>query len=105
TEIGRRHDLVGLSFGHAGDGNLHSTFLFSPEIAEERARAFDACEALFDMAVRLGGSVSGEHGTGYLKRGQLAKQWPPRALDLHDKIKRVFDPKGLLNSGKKRARV
>jgi glycolate oxidase subunit GlcD len=103
AEIGRRHDLIGLSFGHAGDGNLHSTFLFSPEIPEERARAWQACEELVDLAVRLRGSISGEHGTGYLKRGQLAKQWPPRGLELHAAVKQVFDPKGLLNPGKKLA--
>jgi glycolate oxidase subunit GlcD len=101
--VGRRHDLIGLSFGHAGDGNLHSTFLFSPESPEERARAWQACEELVDLAVRLGGSISGEHGLGYLKRGQLAKQWPARALDLHAAVKQVFDPKGLLNPGKKLA--
>jgi glycolate oxidase len=54
--------------------------------------------------VRLGGSVSGEHGVGWEKRGQLARQWSPKALELHTEIKRVFDPKGLLNPGKKLAR-
>ena len=83
AEIGRRHDLIGLSFGHAGDGNLHSTFLFSPESDDERARAWLACEELVDMAVRLGGSISGEHGLGVAKSGQLGRQWPPRALELH----------------------
>jgi len=105
AEIGRRHDLIGLSFGHAGDGNLHSTFLFSPESDDERARAWRACDELVDLAVRLGGSISGEHGTGWLKRGQLEKQWPPRAVELHEAIKRTFDPKGLLNPGKKLARL
>ncbi|HKP17384.1 MAG TPA: FAD-binding oxidoreductase [Gaiellaceae bacterium] len=102
--IGRRHELIGLSFGHAGDGNLHSAFLVAPGDADELRRAALAVEALFDLAVRLGGSVSGEHGLGLLKRGQLARQWPPRALDLHDEIKRVFDPKNLLNPGKKLSR-
>ena len=103
--IGRRNDVIGLAFGHAGDGNLHSTFLFSPEIPEERERAFAASHELFDLAVRLGGSISGEHGLGYLKRGGLAKQWPTRALELHEAVKQVFDPKGLLNPGKKLARL
>src|SRR6185437_6416688 len=102
--IGRRHELIGLSFGHAGDGNLHSAFLVAPGDADELRRAALAVEELFDVAVRLGGSVSGEHGLGLLKRGQLARQWPPRALDLHDEIKRVFDPKNLLNPGKKLSR-
>jgi glycolate oxidase len=55
--------------------------------------------------VGLGGSISGEHGTGWLKRGQLEKQWPLRAVELHEAIKRTFDPKGLLNPGKKLARL
>jgi glycolate oxidase subunit GlcD len=104
-EIGCRHDVIALSFGHAGDGNLHSTFLFSPDIPEERDRVFAASHDLFDLAVRLGGSISGEHGLGYLKRGQLSKQWPKRAVELHEAVKQVFDPKGLLNPGKKLARL
>jgi FAD/FMN-containing dehydrogenase len=102
--IGRRHDLVGLSFGHAGDGNLHSAFLVDPAEPDELRRASLAVEDLFELAVGLGGSVSGEHGLGLLKRGQLARQWAPRALDLHAEIKRLFDPKDLLNPGKKLAR-
>jgi FAD/FMN-containing dehydrogenase len=101
--IGRRHDLVGFSFGHAGDGNLHSSFLVDPEDGEELARAAAGVEELFELAARLGGSVSGEHGLGLLKRGQLARQWGPRALELHGEIKRLFDPKNLLNPGKKLA--
>ncbi len=104
AEIGRRHDLIALCFGHAGDGNLHSSFLVDPAISDELVRAEAAAEDLFDLAIRLGGSVSGEHGLGLLKRGQLAKQWAPRALDLHEEIKRLFDPKNLLNPGKKLAR-
>jgi FAD/FMN-containing dehydrogenase len=101
--IGRRHDLTALSFGHAGDGNLHSTFLVSPDSPEERERAFRACEELFDLAGRLGGTISGEHGLGILKRGRLDRQWQPRALELHAAVKAAFDPKNLLNPGKKLA--
>jgi glycolate oxidase subunit GlcD len=99
--IGRRHGIPACSWGHAGDGNLHSTFLVAPDDAEELARAERAAEDLFALAARLGGSISGEHGVGLVKHGQLARQWSPRALALHAEIKRAFDPKGLLNPGKK----
>jgi glycolate oxidase subunit GlcD len=99
--IGERHDIVALSFGHAGDGNVHSVFLFSPDDADEVARAYAACDDLFDLAIRLEGTVTGEHGIGVLKRGQLERQWPPASYDLHRRIKAAFDPKNLLNPGKK----
>ena len=102
-EIGARHGLPACSFGHAGDGNLHSTFLVAADDEAGLARAAEAVGELFALAVRLGGSISGEHGVGWVKRGQLARQWSPPALALHAKIKRVFDPKGLLNPGKKEA--
>ena len=103
--IGQRHNLSACSWGHAGDGNLHSTFLVSPEDKDELARADLAAGELFVLATSLGGSVSGEHGLGWLKRGQLERQWSPRALELHAEVKRVFDPKNLLNPGKKVAYV
>jgi FAD/FMN-containing dehydrogenase len=56
------------------------------------------------LAVALGGSVSGEHGLGLVKRGALAQQWSEPALAAHEAIKRAFDPKGLFNPQKKRAR-
>ncbi|MDP9284986.1 MAG: FAD-binding protein [Actinomycetota bacterium] len=100
-EIGVRHDVPALSFGHAGDGNIHSTFLFSPEDPDEQRRADAACHELFGLALRLGGTVTGEHGIGWLKRGQLEGQLGAAGYDLHKRIKQTFDPKGLLNPGKK----
>jgi glycolate oxidase subunit GlcD len=100
--IGRRHDLDACSWGHAGDGNLHSTFMIDPGDEAERDRATAAAEELFDLAVRLGGSISGEHGLGLVKDGGLERQWGPAAVALHRSIKSAFDPKGLLNPGKKR---
>jgi FAD/FMN-containing dehydrogenase len=84
--------------------NLHSTFLIDPEQTAELERAERAASDLFTLAVELGGSVSGEHGIGWVKRGALARQWPRPALALHEAIKRALDPKGLLNPGKKSAR-
>jgi glycolate oxidase subunit GlcD len=101
-EIGERHGVPALSFGHAGDGNIHSTFLFSPDDLDEEKRADEACHELFELALRLGGTVSGEHGIGWLKRGQLEHQLGPVAYDLHLRVKQAFDPKNLLNPGKKR---
>jgi FAD/FMN-containing dehydrogenase len=78
--------------------------MISPEDPDELERAEHAAQELFALAARLGGSVSGEHGLGWVKRGALARQWTPAALALHDAVKDVFDPKGLLNPGKKVAR-
>ena len=99
--IGVRHGLPACSWGHAGDGNLHSTFMIDPGDEAELARAEEAAHELFDLAVRLGGSISGEHGLGLVKGGQLERQWSPAAFALHRSIKATFDPKGLLNPGKK----
>jgi glycolate oxidase subunit GlcD len=100
-ELGRRHGLAACSWGHAGDGNIHATFMLDPQEEDELKRAESAAGELFALAVRLGGSVSGEHGLGWVKRDQLARQWPPAAVELHRRIKEAFDPKNLLNPGKK----
>jgi FAD/FMN-containing dehydrogenase len=97
--IGRRHDLPALSWGHAGDGNLHSTFLVAADDRAGLARADAARAELFELAVRLGGTVSGEHGLGAVKDGPAYREV---ALSrAHERIKRALDPKGLFNPGKK----
>jgi glycolate oxidase subunit GlcD len=105
VEIGHRHALETCSWGHAGDGNLHSTFMIDPDDPAELERAEEAAQELFALAVELKGSISGEHGVGFVKNGQLARQWEPKAIAMHETIKRAFDPKGLLNPGKKLARA
>ncbi|HLW94880.1 MAG TPA: FAD-linked oxidase C-terminal domain-containing protein [Solirubrobacteraceae bacterium] len=103
-EIGARHELRACSWGHAGDGNLHSTFLVAPGDDAALARAGAACEELFSMAIAFGGSVTGEHGLGWVKGGRLVRQWPPAAVRLHEAVKTLFDPNNILNPGKKLAR-
>jgi FAD/FMN-containing dehydrogenase len=101
-EIGARHDLDTCSWGHAGDGTLHSTFMIAPEEPDQLARAEQAALELFALATRLGGSISGEHGIGAVKAGQLRNSWSEPATLLHERIRAAFDPKGLMNPGKKR---
>ena len=91
--IGERHDVPALSFGHAGDGNIHSTFLFSPDDPDEERRADAACHELFELALGLGGTISGEHGIGWLKRGQLEHQLGPTGYDLHRASSRRSTPR------------
>jgi glycolate oxidase subunit GlcD len=97
--IGVRHGLSACSWGHAGDGNLHATFLVAPGSVEELERAEEASRDLFALAVSLGGSVSGEHGVGLVKRGRQG--WSPKTAALMAAVKQAFDPRGLMNPGKK----
>jgi FAD/FMN-containing dehydrogenase len=99
VEIGRRHGLEALSWGHAGGGNVHATFLVSRDDGGNLAVAEEAASDLFKLALALGGSISGEHGLGSAKRRHAG--WPPRIEALHAEVKTAFDPKGLLNPGKK----
>ena len=102
VEIGARHGLEACSWGHAGDGNLHSTFLIDPQNAGQRVRAEQAALELFALAIRLGGAISGEHGLGRVKAGQLRRAWPEPLVAVHERIRSAFDPKGLFNPGAKR---
>ena len=102
-EAGKRLGIPAASWGHAGDGNLHSTYLFSREDPDAVARAARVSDELFALALRLGGTISGEHGVGAVKTHWLAQQLGPKASELHAAIKQAFDPKNLLNPGKKAA--
>jgi len=103
-QMASAHRLRSCAWGHGGDGNVHATVLVDPSNEAELDAAEAVGEQLFGLVVELGGSVAGEHGVGWLKRGRLESQWDARALELHEQIKHAFDPKGLLNPGKKLAR-
>jgi glycolate oxidase subunit GlcD len=100
--IAADHRLQAASWGHAGDGNVHANFLVDLDDPAQLARAEAAAGDLFALAIELGGSISGEHGVGWLKRGHLERGWGARAQALHEGVKAAFDPRGLLNPGKKR---
>ena len=100
-EIGQRQGLEALSFGHAGDGNLHSSFLYDPDVQAEREAALRARDDLLRTTVEMGGSISGEHGLGLVKAGLLGEQWAPAAVAGHEAIKWALDPKALFNPGRK----
>jgi glycolate dehydrogenase FAD-linked subunit len=100
-EVARRFGVPAASWGHAGDGNLHTTFLLAADDERELALAPRLSEELFELALRLGGTISGEHGVGFVKRNWLERQLGPKAFELHTAVKRAFDPQNLLNPGKK----
>jgi glycolate oxidase len=85
---------------HAGDGNLHPLVVFDRGNAHDQARALGVFERLMSEALSLGGTITGEHGVGTLKRAYLPKQLGADALALQRRIKLAFDPLGLLNPGK-----
>lgn len=96
--IGTRFGLEIPTVAHAGDGNLHPNFLFVGD--EPPAAVWEAAGELFRAAVRLGGTLTGEHGVGTLKRQWLEEELGAPQLQLQRRIKAVFDPLGILNPGK-----
>jgi glycolate oxidase len=99
-KISHKYDLPIVIFGHAGDGNLHPNILFDKRDAQEVERVEAAVGELFGAAVELGGTLSGEHGVGALKRPYLEMALGPLAVEVMSGIKRALDPKGILNPGK-----
>lgn len=85
---------------HAGDGNLHPLVVFNPNDVQEAARAKSLCDAFMTDALSLGGTITGEHGVGNLKRGALLRQLDATSVEIQHAIKRSFDPLGILNPGK-----
>ncbi|GIH24100.1 FAD-linked oxidase [Acrocarpospora phusangensis] len=97
---GARHDVLICTVAHAGDGNVHPVFIFDRGLAEPPEQVWAAADEVFRAALRLGGTLTGEHGVGLLKRRWLALEAGPVAADLQHRIKEVFDPLNILNPGK-----
>ncbi len=100
-EIGRANDLSIVVYGHIGDGNLHPTILCDRRDAAMMKRVEKAAGDLLDASIRLGGSLTGEHGIGIFKRDHVAAAIDPAALSWMQSIKNLFDPHGIMNPGKK----
>jgi glycolate dehydrogenase FAD-linked subunit len=88
------------TFGHMGDGNLHPTFLTDERNGEEMHRVEEAFKEIFDEAIRLGGTITGEHGVGVAKKAFLPKFCGEAQMRVMRELRRVLDPKGILNPGK-----
>lgn len=99
-EIGKKHDTFVANFGHAGDGNIHVNFVVDREDAEAVARARKCVSETFQLSVDLGGTISGEHGIGYVKAQYMDYAIDASTLEVMKGIKKVFDPNGILNPGK-----
>jgi len=99
-DVGARHRLRIGTFGHMGDGNLHPTFLTDERNHEEMERVEIAMQEIFDYAISLGGTITGEHGVGLAKKKFLPKAIGEASLGLLRKLKRTLDPDGILNPGK-----
>lgn len=98
--LSARFDLPIVTFGHAGNGNLHVNILYHPDDAGENQRAHAALPEVFALVLALGGTLSGEHGIGLAKRDFMADAFNPATLSLMRAIKQAFDPAGILNPGK-----
>lgn len=98
--IAAKHDVRIATIAHAGDGNVHPEIITARGDAAARQRADRAFEELMDAALRLGGTITGEHGVGLLKRAGLLRELGPAVSDLQRTLKAALDPRGTFNPGK-----
>ena len=100
NRIAQKHQVTICTFGHAGDGNLHPTATTDARDQEEIHRVEAAFEEIFEAAIRLGGTITGEHGVGLVKSPYLEWKVGPAGIEVMKAIKLAFDPYQLLNPGK-----
>jgi glycolate oxidase len=100
TEIAARHGVTVATIAHAGDGNLHPLLITPPGDDAARAAAQAAFEEFLDAAIALGGTVTGEHGVGILKRDGMRRELDPGSIALQSAVRRALDPLQIFNPGK-----
>ena len=98
--VAKKYNLRIGTFGHMGDGNLHPTFLTDERDKEEMRRVEEASKEIFDEAIRLGGTITGEHGVGLAKKSFLPKFAGDAQMRVMRELRRALDPRGILNPGK-----
>ena len=98
--VAKKYNLRVGTFGHMGDGNLHPTFLTDERNKEEMHRVEEAFKEIFDEAIRLGGTITGEHGIGVAKKNFLPKFAGDAQMRVMRELRRALDPNGILNPGK-----
>ena len=100
SDIGRRYNLSIPSFGHAGDGNIHINIMLNRDNNDEVEKADQALKEIMKLVVDLKGTISGEHGVGISKKPYIGMEISATGLELMSRIKKAFDPNGILNPGK-----
>ena len=99
-KLSREFGIPIVNFGHAGNGNIHVNLLYDTQDPQQDKNARPCLSRVFDLVLKLGGTLSGEHGIGVEKRDYINRAIDPVTLDLMRSIKRQFDPKGILNPDK-----
>jgi len=98
--ISEKYGLTIASFGHAGDGNIHVNIMLKKGVSSDEAKAKEAVREVFQIAMDLKGTMSGEHGVGISKQPYLRMELSEREIEIMRGIKKVFDPENILNPGK-----
>ncbi|RKY03816.1 MAG: glycolate oxidase subunit GlcD [Spirochaetes bacterium] len=99
-EIERKHNIKIATYGHAGDGNLHVTFLINRKVLSDLEKAFSSMDDIFKATLSMGGSITGEHGVGITISRYIKWQFSDSEIELMKRIKKAFDPNHILNPGK-----
>jgi glycolate oxidase len=99
-QAGQRHDVFIATVAHAGDGNLHPVFVFDRGLPDVPPAVWAAADEVFKAALELGGTLTGEHGVGMIKRRWLADELGTESMAVHQAIKRALDPDWIMNPGK-----